>query len=80
MFRIPALLTSPAQLQQLIRTEANTVILDATWFMPNSPRIAKAEFKAKRIPGSKFLDLDQVASSHPLGLKSAFLSQPPTTT
>nr|GAT47891.1 predicted protein [Mycena chlorophos] len=63
------LLLSPTQLQKLLRSNTKTVVLDSTWFMPNSPRVAKAEFKAKRIPGAQFLDLDEVASSHPLGLK-----------
>lgn len=47
----------------------NAVILDSTWFMPNSPRHARKEFKQKRIPGAQFLDLDELASPHPLGLK-----------
>ncbi|KAJ7706430.1 Rhodanese-like domain-containing protein [Mycena rosella] len=64
------MLLSPARLNQLLRSEAgNTVVLDCTWFMPNVPRVAQAEFRTKRIPGSKFLDLDQVASAHELGLK-----------
>ncbi|PPR01175.1 hypothetical protein CVT24_006051 [Panaeolus cyanescens] len=44
-------------------------ILDATWFMPNSPRKSKQEFLDKRIPESQFLDLDEVASPNELGLK-----------
>ncbi|KAJ7139891.1 Rhodanese-like domain-containing protein [Mycena epipterygia] len=63
------MLLSPARLNQLLRSDAKTVLLDSTWFMPNSSRIAKAEFRAKRIPGAKFLDLDDVASPHELGLK-----------
>jgi len=55
-------------LNSLLR-RAHVVLLDATWFMPNSPRVAKTEFAAKRIPGSKFLDLDHVAAPHELGLK-----------
>ncbi|KAF7306714.1 hypothetical protein MIND_00463100 [Mycena indigotica] len=49
--------------------ELLAVVLDCTWFMPNSPRVARAEFNAKRIVGSRFLDLDEVASPHELGLK-----------
>jgi thiosulfate/3-mercaptopyruvate sulfurtransferase len=68
------MLLSPARLNQLLRSEAaKTVVLDCTWFMPNSPRVPQAEFRAKRIPGSKFLDLDQVASPHELGLKFVLL-------
>ncbi|KAJ7169646.1 Rhodanese-like domain-containing protein [Mycena filopes] len=64
------MLLSPTSLSRLLRTEAaKTVVLDATWFMPNSPRIARSEFIARRIPSSQFLDLDEVASPHDLGLK-----------
>ncbi|KAJ7492855.1 Rhodanese-like domain-containing protein [Mycena latifolia] len=64
------MLLSPTRLNQLLQSEpAKTVVLDCTWFMPNSPRVAEAEFRAKRIPGSKYLDLDEVASPHELGLK-----------
>lgn len=45
------------------------VFLDASWHMPGSPRNAREEFKQKRLPGARFLDLDEVASSHKLGLK-----------
>lgn len=37
--------------------------------MPNSPRRPSEEFQKKRIPGAQFLDLDEVASPHELGLK-----------
>ncbi|KAJ7275276.1 Rhodanese-like domain-containing protein [Mycena haematopus] len=63
------MLLSPTRLNQILRSDARTVVLDSTWFMPNSTRIAAAEFRTKRIPGSRFLDLDQVASPHELGLK-----------
>ncbi|KAF8168335.1 Rhodanese-like domain-containing protein [Crassisporium funariophilum] len=64
------LLLSPKQVNDLTTSSpASVKVLDATWFMPNSPRKANTEFLAKRIPGSQFLDLDEVASSHDLGLK-----------
>ncbi|KAG5648156.1 hypothetical protein DXG03_006110 [Asterophora parasitica] len=44
-------------------------LLDASWFMPNSPRQARQEFLSIRIPGAQFLDLDTVASPNELGLK-----------
>jgi thiosulfate/3-mercaptopyruvate sulfurtransferase len=68
--RAPFLL-SPRQVSELTNSgDASSVsFLDSTWFMPNSPRNAKEEFHSKRIPGSQFLDLDEVASSHELGLK-----------
>eukprot|EP00241_Pyramimonas_parkeae_P012989 CAMPEP_0114253104 /NCGR_PEP_ID=MMETSP0058-20121206/16209_1 /TAXON_ID=36894 /ORGANISM="Pyramimonas parkeae, CCMP726" /LENGTH=299 /DNA_ID=CAMNT_0001367117 /DNA_START=235 /DNA_END=1131 /DNA_ORIENTATION=- len=36
-------------------------VVDASWYMPNVDRDAKAEFEGKRIPGAVFLDLDGVA-------------------
>lgn len=60
---------SPRQLHDLREKEPGVVVLDASWHMPNSPRKAKDEFVKKRIPGARFLDLDEVASEHELGLK-----------
>lgn len=36
-------------------------VLDATWFMPGSPRDARAEFAAAHIPGARFFDIDEIA-------------------
>jgi len=41
--------------------DADVVVLDATWFMPGSPRNAKAEFAERHIPGAGFFDIDAVA-------------------
>jgi thiosulfate/3-mercaptopyruvate sulfurtransferase len=62
------LLVTPKALQDL-RSSANVNILDASWFMPNSPRNASQEFLEKRIPGARYLDLDEVAAPNELGLK-----------
>ncbi|KAF7339849.1 hypothetical protein MVEN_01901700 [Mycena venus] len=70
------MLLSPLRLSQILRSEAaKTVVLDSSWFMPNSTRVAAAEFRTKRIPGSRFLDLDEVASPHELGLKHMLPSE-----
>jgi thiosulfate/3-mercaptopyruvate sulfurtransferase len=61
------LVLSPTELHVLPASDVS--ILDATWFMPNSPRNARDEFLSKRIPDSQYLDLDYVASPHELGLK-----------
>jgi len=63
------LLVDPGQCIDLRNTEKDVVFLDASWFMPNSPRNGQAEYLKERIPGAQFLDLDEVASPHPLGLK-----------
>lgn len=43
--------------------------LDASWFMPNSPRKPQEEFLLRHLPEAKFLDLDKVSAPHDLGLK-----------
>ena len=63
------LLVSPQELGKLFESTDDVVTLDATWFMPNVPRNPLAEFRSKRLPRARYLDLDEVASSHPLGLK-----------
>ncbi|KAF8649783.1 hypothetical protein AX16_005549 [Volvariella volvacea WC 439] len=64
------LLLSPAEAHQLAKSPDHDVsILDATWFMPNSPRQAREEYLAQHLPNAQFLDLDEVAGPHELGLK-----------
>lgn len=60
---------SPRNLRDLRARRRDVVVLDASWHMPNSPRKAQHEFLAKRIVGALYLDLDDVASPHELGLK-----------
>jgi thiosulfate/3-mercaptopyruvate sulfurtransferase len=47
------------------------ILVDATWFMPNlvPPKSGFAEWKLRRLPGARFLDLDAVAAPNELGLK-----------
>ena len=61
------LVLTPRQLSDLDPTEVS--VLDASWHMPNSPRKAREEFLKRHIPGAQYLDLDEVASPHELGLK-----------
>ncbi|HEY2178641.1 MAG TPA: 3-mercaptopyruvate sulfurtransferase [Caulobacteraceae bacterium] len=42
-------------------------VLDATWFMPDAGRDAKAEFTERHIPGAAFFDIDEI-SDHARGL------------
>lgn len=70
---VPYLL-SPSNLRDVV-SSGSVAVLDASWFMPNSPRRPFQEFQAKRIPGAQFLDLDEVASSHELGLKHMMPSE-----
>jgi len=36
-------------------------VLDASWFMPDDPRDARAEYEAEHIPGARFFDIDEIA-------------------
>lgn len=66
------LVVTPVQLRNLRDDpdvkQQDLVVLDASWHMPNSPRKADQEYLARHIPSSRFLDIDHVASSHPLNL------------
>jgi thiosulfate/3-mercaptopyruvate sulfurtransferase len=39
----------------------NLVIVDASWFMPGTPRDAAAEYAKRHIPGAVFFDIDQIS-------------------
>lgn len=38
-------------------------VIDATWFMPNDPRDARALYAERRIPGAVFFDIDEIADT-----------------
>jgi thiosulfate/3-mercaptopyruvate sulfurtransferase len=61
-----SLIITPQELHE--RSTTKTRIIDVTWFMPNVNRSGLEEWKSKRIPGSSYLDLDEVASEHELQL------------
>jgi thiosulfate/3-mercaptopyruvate sulfurtransferase len=43
------------------------VVVDASWFMPGTPRDARAEYVEQHIPGAVYFDIDEVADhSNPL--------------
>jgi thiosulfate/3-mercaptopyruvate sulfurtransferase len=47
--------------------EPDLVIVDATWFMPGTPRDARAEHAERHIPGAVFFDIDEI-SDHAIPL------------
>lgn len=47
--------------------EPNVKVLDATWFMPDAGRDARAEYGQRHIPGAVFFDIDEI-SDHSSGL------------
>eukprot|EP00884_Botryococcus_braunii_P018921 jgi/Botrbrau1/5712/Bobra.0071s0043.1 len=62
---VPSLVT-PAWLNDRLN-DGRTVVLDASWYMPVAARNPKEEFKAARIPGARFFDLDKISDiSSPL--------------
>lgn len=38
-------------------------VVDASWFMPGSPRDPKAEYAVQHIPGAVFFDIDEIADT-----------------
>ena len=43
--------------------EPDLVVVDCSWFMPASGRSGRDEYLAAHIPGSRFLDIDEVADT-----------------
>ncbi|HZC15806.1 MAG TPA: rhodanese-like domain-containing protein, partial [Caulobacteraceae bacterium] len=37
------------------------VVVDATWFMPGTPRDARAEHAERHVPGAVFFDIDEIS-------------------
>ena len=38
-------------------------VIDASWYLPDMARDAKAEYKAAHIPGARFFDIDEITDS-----------------
>lgn len=38
-------------------------VMDASWYLPNSDRDARAEYLAQHIPGARFFDIDDIADT-----------------
>src|ERR1044072_9354334 len=41
--------------------EQDLVVVDSSWFMPSLNRSGRDEYLAQHIPGTRFLDIDEVA-------------------
>jgi thiosulfate/3-mercaptopyruvate sulfurtransferase len=65
-------LVTPAELSAALKknppskisTDPRTVAVCATWFLPNDGRNGLQTFREKRIPSSRFFDLDKVIDKH----------------
>ncbi len=42
-------------------TSSDLRLFDASWFLPNVARDARAEYEAQHIPGARFFDIDDIA-------------------
>ncbi len=56
----PQSLVSTAWLEQHLR-DPDLRILDASWYLPDAGRDAKAEYVAGHIPGARFFDIDDIS-------------------
>ena len=45
------------------RSDPDLRVIDASWYMPDAGRDAKAEYKAAHIPGARFFDIDEITDS-----------------
>jgi thiosulfate/3-mercaptopyruvate sulfurtransferase len=59
----PNTLVSTAWLAAQI-DDPNIRVIDASWYMPNTNRDAKADYLARHIPGARFVDIDEVSDPH----------------
>lgn len=62
----PGVLVSTAWLARHLH-DPDLRVLDASWYMPDSGRNARAEHAASHIPGARFFDIDEIAD-HRSGL------------
>ena len=56
----PRTLVSTDWLEQHLQ-DPDLCVLDGSWYLPALKRDAKAEFKASRIPGAQFFDIDDIS-------------------
>ena len=45
------------------RSDPDLRVIDASWYLPDAGRDAKAEYKAAHIPGARFFDIDEITDS-----------------
>ncbi len=52
-------LINAGQLEKFRKSQKNVVVLDASWYLPQENKNARAEFIDSHIPGARFLDLTE---------------------
>ena len=45
------------------RSDPDLRVIDASWYLPDMGRNAKAEYQAAHIPGARFFDIDEITDS-----------------
>jgi thiosulfate/3-mercaptopyruvate sulfurtransferase len=45
------------------RSDPDLRVIDASWYLPDAGRDAKAEYKAAHIPGARFFDIDEITDN-----------------
>jgi thiosulfate/3-mercaptopyruvate sulfurtransferase len=45
------------------RSDPDLRVIDASWYLPDMGRDAKAEYKAAHIPGARFFDIDEITDT-----------------
>ena len=45
------------------RSDPDLRVIDASWYLPDAGRDAKAEYKAAHIPGARFFDIDEITDT-----------------
>jgi thiosulfate/3-mercaptopyruvate sulfurtransferase len=45
------------------RSDPDLRVIDASWYLPDMGRDAKAEYRAAHIPGARFFDIDEITDS-----------------
>ena len=58
----PKTLVSTAWLAKHLK-DPDLRILDASWYLPDAGRDAKAEYEAAHIPGARFFDIDEISDA-----------------
>ncbi|MEX0369801.1 MAG: 3-mercaptopyruvate sulfurtransferase [Tateyamaria sp.] len=58
----PKTLVSTAWLAQHLK-DPDLRVLDASWYLPDAGRDARAEYEAAHIPGARFFDIDEISDA-----------------
>ena len=69
----PKTLVSTGWLAQHLK-DPDLRVMDASWYLPDTGRDARAEYEAGHIPGARFFDIDEISDARS---DMAHLAPPP---